>query len=86
MLDDNIKKNSFEKVFGNGTLICYYKLLILLQEITFAAFGKVSCYWNFVGGPKCCCWSCVGPMENNIKYWWSLIFRCLVWTWTNYVA
>jgi hypothetical protein len=52
MPNDNIKKNSFEKIYIIGTLICCYKLLILLQGITFVAYGKVSCYWSFVGGLK----------------------------------
>jgi len=67
MPDYNFFKNSFEKRNDIGTFICYYRLLILLQEITFDAYGKVSCYWNFVGGFKCCCWNLVGRMEKHYK-------------------
>jgi hypothetical protein len=50
MQDENIKENSLEKVFVVGTLICYYKLLLLLQKFTSFAYGKVSYYWSFIGG------------------------------------
>jgi hypothetical protein len=50
MQDENIKENSLEKVFVAGTLICYYKFLLLLQKITSFAYGKVSYYWSFIGG------------------------------------